>query len=241
MAGLITLEEVKEAMPLKKSVITQEAVDIINASMSDPEFQGESLLRTASTYEGVIKGARASIPEYLNAIRFCAYMVTNDSNYTEAYKKVFADRDFVKNRLSLATTDPKYTELTSAASRYRRTKLVVDILTQSQVPLDLIFTGQRYKAISVLAEVMETGRYDRDRINAAKELLAATKGPESAKIELDVGVVQSSAVQQLNDQLSSIAARQKELLESGAYKLNEFGAMKVKDSEAIDGEYTIDN
>lgn len=234
MSDLVTLDEVKRAMPKKKNFITQEAVDIINESMNDPEFQGESLLQTASTYEAVLKGARASVPEYLNAIRFCAYIATNNSNYTEAYKKVFADREFVQERINLNTSDPKYAELTSAASRYRRTKLVTDILTASQVPLDLIFTGHRYKAIGVLADVMENGRYDRDRVNAAKELLAATKGPENVKIELDVGIKEDSAVQQLNDQLAQMAARQKAMLESGASNLEEFGNMKVIDAEVVE-------
>lgn len=240
MSALVTLEEIKQAIPLKKSLITQEAVDIINASQNDPEFQGESLLQTASTYEGVLKGSRSSIPEYLNAIRFCSYMITNNSNYTEAYKKVFSDRDFVKDRINLPTSDPKYAELTSAASRYRRTKLVTDLLTHSQVPLDLIFTGQRYKAVAVLAQVMEDAHYDRDKINAAKELLAATKGPENIKMELDVGTTESTAVQQLNDELAKMAARQKELLESGAYKLQEFGSMKVKEMDALEGEFDVD-
>jgi hypothetical protein len=234
MGELITLEEVKQAMPSKKGLVTQEALDIINASRNDPEFQGETLLHTATIYESVIKGARASIPEYLNAIRFCAYMVSNNSNYTEAYKKVFADRDFVKQRVLLNTSDPKYGELTSAASRYRRTKLVTDILTASQVPLDLIFTGERYKALGVLADVMENGRYDRDRINAAKELLAATKGPEHIKMELDVGVKESSAVEQMNDELAKMAARQKEMLESGASELKDFGSMKVVEATHVE-------
>ena len=60
MGQLITIDEVKQAMPKKKNFITQEAVDIINSSLADPEFQGESLLQTASTYEAVLKGARAS-------------------------------------------------------------------------------------------------------------------------------------------------------------------------------------
>jgi hypothetical protein len=234
MGQLLTVEDVKRAMPLKKGAVTQEAVDIINASMNDPEFQGESLVQTASTYEAVLKGARASVPEYLNAIRFCAYMTTNTSNYTEAYKKVFADRDFVKQRVNLPTDDPRYTELTSAASRYRRTKLVVDILTASQVPLDLIFTGHRYKAIGVLANIMENGKYDRDKINAAKELLAATKGSENVKIELDIGMKEDSAVKQLNDQLAQMAARQKAMLEAGASKLEEFGSMRVRDADVVD-------
>lgn len=236
MGQLLTVEDVKRAMPLKKGAVTQEAVDIINTSMNDPEFQGESLVQTASTYEAVLKGTRASVPEYLNAIRFCAYMTTNNSNYTEAYKKVFADRDFVKQRVNLPTGDPRYAELTSAASRYRRTKLVVDILTASQVPLDLIFTGHRYKAIGVLANIMENGKYDRDKINAAKELLAATKGSENVKIELDIGMKEDSAVKQLNDQLAQMAARQKAMLEAGASKLEEFGSMRVRDADVVDAE-----
>lgn len=236
MSTQLTIEQVKKDMPLKKGIITQDAVDIINASLNDPEFQGESLVQTAAIYEAVLRGARASIPEYLNAIRFCAYMSTNNSNYTEAYKKVFSDREFVRLRRDLPTDDPRYGELTSAASRYRRTKLVTDILTASQVPLDLIFTGHRYKAIGVLAEVMENGKYDRDKINAAKELLAATKGPDNVKIELDVGISESSAVDQLNDQLAAIAGRSLKHLEAGATSLKELGAMKVIDSDIIEGE-----
>jgi hypothetical protein len=234
VSNIITIEEVKSAMPYKGGFVTQEAVDIINNSVNDPEFQGESLLQTASIYESVLKGSRTSVPEYLNAIRFCAYMMTNEENYTEAYKKVFMDRDFVKKRMNLPTDSPKYAELTSAASRYRRTKLVVDILTVSQVPLDMIFSGYRYKALGVLAEIMMDGRYDRDRVSAAKELLSATAGTEHVKIELDIGVKEDSAVKQLNDQLSLMAATQKEKLISGANKLSDFGSMNV----SVDAEYT---
>ncbi len=236
MTQLVTLEDLKIALPTKKGTITQEAVDIINDSLTDPEFQGESLLKTASIYESVMKKARAPLPDYLNAIRFCAYIMTNDSNYTEAYKKVFCEREFVKKRMSANRSSPLYGELTSAASRYRRTKLVTDILTVSQVPLDLMFTGHRYKAISVLASVMEDAKLDRDKINAAKELLAATKGPENVKVELDVGVKESSAVQQLNDQLVEIAARSITHLTSGSTTLQELGGLKVVDDDILEGE-----
>lgn len=236
MSNQLSLDDVKKALPTKKNVVTKEAVDIINQSMNDPEFQGESLIQTAAIYEGVLKGSRATVPEYLNAIRFCAYMSTNDSNYTEAYKKVFADREFVKERVGLPSTHPKYSELTSAASRYRKTKLVVEILTVSQVPLDLIFTGARYKAIAVLTDKMQNSKLDRDAITAAKELLAATKGAEDVKISLDVGIKEDSAVQKMNDQLAMLASRQKGFLESGSHTLEEFGSMKVKDKETIEGE-----
>jgi len=158
-----------------------------------------------------------------------------DDNFTEAYKRTFAERKFVQDRLDEPTNSTRYNELTSAASRYRKSKLVVDILTMSQVPLDLMFTGARYKALGVLSELMVTAKYDRDKINAAKELLAATKGPDNVKIDLDVGVKESSAVEQLNDQLMQIAARQKTMLETGTQDLKELGSMKVKE-EVIDAE-----
>ena len=104
--------------------------------------------------------------------------------------------------------------------------------------MDLIFTGARYKAIGVLAEIMETGKLDRDRVNAAKELLAATKGPENIKMELDVGVKENSAVEQLNEQLAAMAAKQKRMLETGSTDLKELGAMKVKEDDVIEGEVT---
>jgi len=239
MSTMVTIEEIKKVMPLKSNFITQEAVDIINESLTDPEFQGESLLQSASIYESVLKGSRSSVPEYLNAVRFCAYMMTNESNYTEAYKKVFVHRPFVQDRMDLPTASKKYAELTSAASRYRRTKLVVDILTVSQVPLDMIFAGARYKALAALVDVIENGQLDKDVINASKELLAATAGPENIKIELDIGVKEDSAVKDLNHQLSIMAAKQAELLTSGAVSLETIGNMKVtKEDDAIDAEYT---
>ena len=82
----ITLQQVQKAMPSRKGSITQEAVDLINKVRTEPEFQGEDLITTLITYEGAMVGAKASIGEYIAAVRFCAYMMTNGENYTEAYK-----------------------------------------------------------------------------------------------------------------------------------------------------------
>lgn len=224
----VTIEEIKSAIPSRKNAVTQEIVDIINNSQTEPEFQGESLLQTAMTYERVVAGrSGVSLKEYIYAIKFCAYMVSLDDNYTEAYKKTFSDRDFVKERLNEPTSSPKYNELTKAASRYRASKLVVDILTYSQIPFDMMFTGARYKAIGVLADEMVNAKFSKDRINAAKELLAATKGPDKLKVALDIGVNESTAIDRLSDQMAIIASRQKMLLESGAATLDDFGSIAV--------------
>lgn len=232
---MVTVEELQKALPSRKNTITDEIVEIINKSQDDPEFQGESLLQTAITYENVMMNNKAGIKEYIDAIRFCAYLISLEDNYTEAYKKTFSYRDFVKNRLDIPVDSSKYRELTNAASRYRRSKLVVDLLTFSQVPLDILFSGYRYKAIGVLANEMETAAYSRDRIAAAKELLLAVKGPENKKIELEIGVKESSAVANLSQQLTDLANNSLMQLESGQVDLVRLGSMVAKEEieEAI--------
>ena len=226
---MVTIEELQKALPSRKNTITDEIVEIINKSQDDPEFQGESLLQTAITYENVMMNNKAGIKEYIDAIRFCAYLISLEDNYTEAYKKTFSYRDFVKNRLDATPDSSKYRELTNAASRYRRSKLVVDLLTFSQVPLDILFSGYRYKAIGVLANEMETAAYSRDRIAAAKELLLAVKGPENKKIELEIGVKESSAIANLNQQLTELANSSLAQLESGQVDLVRLGSMVAKE------------
>lgn len=233
--SVLTIEEVQKALPSRKNAITDELVEVLNESMKEPEFQGESLFHTAVTYENLMTKHRAGIREYIDAIRFCAYLVSMEDNYTEAYKRTFSYRDFVKDRMTAAPSTVGYKELTSAASRYRRTKMVVDILTYSQVPLDIMFGGYRYKAIGVLANEMETAQYSRDRIAAAKELLAAVKGPENVKIELDIGVKETSAVQNLNAQLAELASNSLKHLEAGTTTLTKLGSMKPAE-DVIDAD-----
>lgn len=232
----ITKAEIQQRLPSRKNTITDEVVEIINQSQTDPEFQGESLLQSASLYETVMQQNRVGIKEYLNAVKFCAFLISMDDNITEAYKRVFADRDFVKDRMNVDTSSVKYNELTSAASRYRRSKLVVDILTVSQVPLDLMFGGLRHRAVSILADVMMTAKYDRDKINAADKLLQHTAS-SNLKIELDIGVKENSAVVSLQAQLAEMAAKQKLFLESGTTTLATLGGLKPQETEVVEAEY----
>lgn len=238
--GNLTIEDIQKSLPSKKNTITQEIVDILNKSANEPEFQGESLLSSMITYENIMKKNRIGIKEYINAIKFCAYLISMEDNFTEAYKKTFADRAFVQNRMEVDTNSMQYRELTNAASRYRRNRVVIDILTLSQIPLDLMFTGARYKALGVLADTMEHARLDRDKINAAKELLAATKGPENVKMELEVG--QDSATMNTQNELlrklNDISAMQHKRLSTGeniddVQKVNI--TTEFTDTEVIDG------
>ncbi len=224
-----TRAELIKYFPKRAKTITDELVALIDSTRDEPEFQGESLMKNMVTYQSALEGKGTSISDYVSAIKFSAYMVTCDDNYTQAYIKTFSHRKFVQDRIDADTGSNKYKELVAAASRFRKGTTVVSILTVSQAPFDLMFTGMRYKAVGILAEVMETARYDRDKINAAKELLAATKGPDNVKIDLDIGAKENSAVQQLNEQLAKFASDSLRQLEHGVTDLTTLGAMTVQE------------
>lgn len=235
MSELVTVDQLKKSIPSRRGAITDDIAKLINEYAAEPEFQGESLLQSMVTYEQVMVKHKVGIRDYINAIRFCAYLISQNDNYTEAYKKTFATKTFVQERIDAPTSSTTYNELTSAASRYRRSKLVTDILTLSQVPLDLLFTGARYKAIGVLATIMETAKYDRDKIAAADKLLQHTAN-NNVKIELDIGIKENSAVQQLNEQLAAMANKQKQILLNETGTLKDFGALRPR-SDIVEGEF----
>ena len=228
----ITLGDLKNALNKagKNRVFTEEALELIKKSTQEPEFKAESLLQTAITYQDVLTKVPCSITGYLNAIRFSAYLASNGENVLDAYKRTFSFRSFVFERLNAPVDSTGYNDLVAASSRYYRSKLVRELIAASQLPMEFIFRGERYKAVLVLADLMQRAKLDRDKINAAKELLAATKAPDDASIAINIGTPESNALEQLNDQLAAIASRQKNLIEAGVAGVNTFGGMKIEDT-----------
>ena len=59
--GNLTIADVQKALPSRKNAVTDEIVEILNQSVNEPEFQGESLIQTAITYENIMTKNRARI------------------------------------------------------------------------------------------------------------------------------------------------------------------------------------
>ena len=230
----VTVEKLRRLFPSKKGTITQETVDIINYTQNSPEFDGHKLVNNLVSLQSVMMKNSSSMQEYIEAIKFCAFLEVDD-NFTEAYKKTFSHREFVQNRLESATNTSEYKELSSAASRYRKSPIIIDILTQANVPLYLMFQGTTFEAVNVLSEEMYSAPHAKDRIAAAKAILEHVKPPENVKIELDIGVKENSAVQNLNDQLAKFADSTVTHLEMGNTTVAELGAMKPSE-EVIEAE-----
>lgn len=235
----VTVQKLKNLFPSKKNTITQETVDIINTVQSESEFDGHTLLNNMVSLQSVMAKNSSSMTEYIDAIRFCAYLEAEDT-FVDAYKKTFGYREFVQARMDVPSTSQEYRELSSAASRYRKSPIIIDILTQANIPLYLMFQGTTFEAVNVLADEMTSAPHAKDRIAAAKAILEHVKPPENVKIELDVGIKENSAVQNLNDQLATFADSSLTHLHAGSTNLKQLGAMEVKDEDAIDVEVEND-
>lgn len=211
----LTIEELQKRFPSKAKTITDETVELINAANADPNFNGDEFLNTMYDYENVMYKNKASMKDYITALKFCAYLESEGDNYTEAYKRARATDQFVIERLNVDTDSDQYKELTYAASRYRKTPMVRDILTQADMPLYLMFQGARYKAVKTLADEMLTAAYSKDRINAADKLLTHVKPPENAKIELEIGPAQDSIIDKYEAMISQLVQTQKQQIAEG--------------------------
>ena len=213
----ITVESLQKMFPKKKGSISEKTVELVNAVQNDPEFDGSKLIDTMVTFQNVMMKNSGSMDQYIDAVRFCAY-VECEETAVEAYKRTFSNREFVRERWDVKTDSIPYKELVSAASRYRKSPMVVDILAQADVPLYLMFQGARYQAVQVLADEMVNANFSKDRISAADKLLTHVKPPENVQIEMDIGIQNNSAVTDLQAQLAQMAERSLELIQQGADK-----------------------
>ena len=238
----VTVERLKELFPKKKGTITEETAALINAANSDPSFNSNEFVEQMISYRALMENGGYSMKEYITALKFCAYLESEEDNYTEAYKRARSSDEWVMARADAGTETLQYRELTSAASRYRKNPLVKKILTECDMPLYLMFQGARYKAVAQLEKEMTTAAYSRDRISAADKLLTHVKPPDDIKLELEVGMNAEarSATDMLNEQLMKVAMGQRAQLDAGmsitdVQKLK-ISTEKIEDAEIVDGE-----
>lgn len=214
----VTVDMLKMYFPTKSATITQELADTINEAQNAPDMAIEGFMENLVEFRGVMEKCQASMKEYIRAVKFCAFLEFTDYNITEAYKLSRINDKFVKDRWDAPTDSPKYRELTSAASRYyNKTNLVKQILLQADMPWHILFQGAKYTAMSVLMREVTEAAYSRDRIAAAKEILAAVKRPDNQKVELEIGFNDTvkSFQEQFDERMAKMAEMQLKRLQSG--------------------------
>jgi hypothetical protein len=237
VATQFSVDDLKKQFPAKKNSINEDTVKLLNDANDDAEFNGDEFMKTLVEYQNVMIDCSGSMGEYINAVKFCAYLESESANITEAYCKARSNDDFVSSRVGAVPGSADYNALTAAASRYRKSPMVRQILTQSDMPLYLMFQGSRYQAVALLAREMQNAAYSKDRISAADKLLTHVKPPDNLQVELAVGPSQQAQdlSMQLSEQLAASVAMQRKMLEAGK-DFSESTKMGINLNDAVDAE-----
>lgn len=235
----LTVDDLKQKFPTKKNTITEETVALLNQTMENPDFDSSTFLNQLVDYQSCMIDSSASFAEYINAMKFCAYLEAGHT-MVEAYKRARAGDEFVQSRWDAPSGSNGYNEISFQASRYRKSNIVKKILTQSDMPLYLLFQAERWKAVALLAKEMNEAPYAKDRINAADKLLMHVKAPENIQVELGIGLSKGAQDMQtqLMEQLAQLSQAQHARLMQGETidKVQRVG-IKTEFVEAdIDGE-----
>lgn len=225
----LTLEMFQQALPDKvKKSISQELIDKINTTLSNPE-EFENYRDNLISYTRVMADGRFKVQEYVNAVRYVSFKLMGATNI-EAYTKTFPDK---YQRFVAQGVAPK--DIASYVTAYNKSKLVNLIFEQTLIPSYVLNQDLYQKALNIQAELMITARSEKVRSDAANSLLTHLKPPEVKKVELDIGVKEDSSIGALRKATMELVAAQRLALQSGAVDAAQVAKSRVT-GEFVDVE-----
>lgn len=224
--GMLTLEQVKQAMPARqRKNITQGLVDTLNEVSGDENYRDvyrENLIGFAN----VLEDPNLTMPKYIAAVKYVSYKMMGMTNekawqfsHPERYKKCLQDK-----------REPSY--IRSVVCAYNKGKMVQQMLTQAMVPVWILNQDKVQEAINVQAHLMLTAKSEKVRSDAANSLLTHLKQPEATKVQLDVAVKQDESIGELRRAMIELAAEQRKALQAGVVNATELGSSKLIEGEA---------
>lgn len=206
-----------------KKLATPEVMDEIKEIVSRDDSLDGLIQDKIISFSSVMKSGRYKSVDYIRAVQFCSYTAIGDSQI-DAYRKTFPDR--VAKKKSDST-------IQSSASIYASGELVQKIMSQSMVPAHIMFNSERFKAISILSDLMVNSDNERIRMESADKMLGHIAPPKEAKLEIDV-TTHHDGIDELNSALTRLANQQKEMLDGGHTDIKSIAESKIVDAEVID-------
>lgn len=205
---MIEYDILRELLPkAQKNALTPELVEKMNQWNEDPLLL-DSFKDNLISYTSILSTGKYKIPDYVNAVRFVSYSMLEYSDI-DAYIIVFPERYRTLLDNGLVRED-----ISPYVSAYRSGKLVTAIFEQSLIPSHVLNYPLRQKAFNALALVLTSSRSDIAKVNAANTILTHTKAPETAKIELELGL-SSSVIEDYEFAMAAMVAKQLEYIAAG--------------------------
>ena len=233
MPELLTADAFRKVLPKSyKPGINLEVLKYVNDLIIDHPDENEDLGRDLVTYTSVMQEGKFKISEYINAVRYVCFKLKGDSDIA-AYTRVFPDR---YQSMVNKGVDPR--DISSMITSYKKGKLVNSIFAQTLVPTHVINHHIYQEAINTQAGLMRTARSEQVRMKAAECLIVNLKAPEVQQIELNVGIKNDPAIEELRETTRALAQQQRELLLSGSVNAREIAHSKILKEEPIEAEFT---
>lgn len=228
MSEPLTVQTFSSLLPKNvKFNVDQAFIDEVNGLIDD-ETVRDTFLENMITYTSVLTEGRFTMQQYTNAIKYVSHKMFSKTNNT-AYQATFPDKynDWLVNDVPPA-------HISAYVSAYHNSKLVMAILAQAVIPTHLLNAGVFQDAINVQARIMN----DEDvsakvRSDAANSLLTHLKAPETKKIELDVAVSTTSAIDELRAATEQLVEQQVKALDSGATTAEQLAHSSIINQEKV--------
>lgn len=225
VSGKFTVDEVKQYLPKGfKGAVTQACVDTLNSIDSDPNIAEEIRERFIS-YSNILGSGRYKLSSYIAAVKFVSLKLI-DYTDKDAYIKTFPDR--YRDMVAKGYTND---DIAKVIHIYRKGQLVVDLMSQVQIPSWVLNQDKVQVAINTLAEICVSSKSDRARVQAADSLLTHLQRPEEAVPALQINTqVNVNGIEDLKNSLSELVVAQKKALSQGI-PLTKIMAVKPKEKE----------
>lgn len=224
-----TIEDVRKAVPSHiRSSISQSLVDTLNNIANDP-FIIEDIRNNFISYSAVLKEGKFKIEDYLNAVAYVSFKLMNNTN-EEAYAKTFPQR-----YAALIAKGTAKKDIASYISGYNRGKLVNLILEQTLVPSWVLNQDLYQKAINVQAEMMQTAKSEKVRVEAANSLLTHLSKPKEGSFQINIGETENTGMREMRDMIRQLAVQQQMAIQSGKMQTIEVSAQRIRNDEEMEG------
>lgn len=206
---MITLDVLRDVAPKKtRSMITQDLVDKLNEWNSDPALLG-GFRDNVLSYINVMQSGRFKIQDYMNAVRFVSYKLIGHTDI-DAYAITFPER-----YQRLIDAGETRDDIAPYVSIYKGNKLVVQIFEQTIVPSHVLNAPMHQEALNIALSIAKNSKSDVARVNACNTILANTKPPEAAKLEIGVTINEGSIIDDYESAMRGFVEQQKALIEAG--------------------------
>lgn len=226
---MITVDVLHKCLPASfHSNVNQSLADKLNQIPVDPEA-AEAIRDNFISYTSVLRDGKYKLDDYMNAVAYVSFKLMGYNNQ-ECYTRTFPHR-----YAALMARGASSKDIAAYVSAYNRNKLVNGIMEQTLIPTYVLNQDIHQKAIMTQYEIMtDPAICSRDRTAAANSLLTHLKQPEVKKVEIELGIGDSSGLKELKGMMAQLAQTQLDAINSGV-STQDVAHQKLVTGVTIDG------